>query len=367
MTKILGIIIFILGFAGNIYGGDNDRSAIVFEAGENGYTLFRIPALCMTSQGTLFAICEARKRKGKDDDPVDLILKRSTDEGKTWSGIEMIYKDKRKTIGNPVVFEDVGSHRLHLIFSSNNKRIFHIHSNDEAKTWSAPRNIGSFIKEKARWRWIAPGPGGGIQLKNGKQKGRFVIPCNYRDDKNHITRAFSLYSDDGGIGWRKSNELPAGTNEVQLTELHNGNLLISARMQKNRKLTKGYRGLAISKDGGATWGKLFYSENLPCPLCHGSIITLSGGVLVQSLPYYTDVAEVKAPDSKLSRNDLSLWISLDEGKSWKRKFQVHRGASAYSCMAVMKKGEIGVLYEGGEQDCYQSIIFKKVLTLELVR
>src|SRR5437762_2156209 len=57
----------------------------LFEAGKGGYTLYRIPGIVVTSKGTLLAYCEARKSDKGDWGAIDLLLRRSTDGGKTWS------------------------------------------------------------------------------------------------------------------------------------------------------------------------------------------------------------------------------------------------------------------------------------------
>src|SRR5580704_6717739 len=56
----------------------------LFEAGKGGYAVYHIPGVVVTAKGTLLAWCEARQ-KGSDWDAIDILLRRSTDGGKTWS------------------------------------------------------------------------------------------------------------------------------------------------------------------------------------------------------------------------------------------------------------------------------------------
>jgi len=55
----------------------------VFDAGKEGYTLYRIPGLVTTRRGTVLAYCEARKSDKGDWGTIDILLRRSTDGGKT--------------------------------------------------------------------------------------------------------------------------------------------------------------------------------------------------------------------------------------------------------------------------------------------
>ena len=45
-------------------------------------------------------------------------------------------------------------------------------------------------------------------------------------------------------------------------------LLVNTRMQGD---FRGARGIAASTDGGATWSAITQEEQLPCPLCQGSL------------------------------------------------------------------------------------------------
>src|SRR5215475_9391533 len=56
----------------------------LFEADKDGYKLYRIPGIVVTKRGVLLAYCEARKTGKSDWDTIDIMLRRSTDGGKTW-------------------------------------------------------------------------------------------------------------------------------------------------------------------------------------------------------------------------------------------------------------------------------------------
>src|SRR4029079_17589555 len=85
----------------------------IFNAGDEGYHTYRIPALVATKSGVLLAICEGRKAGRGDHGDVDLVQKRSTDGGKIWGPLELIHEEggtAKVTIGNPcpVVDRDTG-------------------------------------------------------------------------------------------------------------------------------------------------------------------------------------------------------------------------------------------------------------------
>ena len=83
----------------------------LFVSGQEGYHTYRIPALVVTTQGTVLAFCEGRKHSGGDAGDIDLLVKRSTDHGKTWSPQQLIWNDAGNTCGNPcaVVDEPTGT------------------------------------------------------------------------------------------------------------------------------------------------------------------------------------------------------------------------------------------------------------------
>src|SRR5262245_42996813 len=169
----------------------------VFTSQTEGYHTFRIPALVITKQGTLLAFCEGRKTSRADQGDIDLVLKRSTDGGKTWGPLQVVHEEggtAKITIGNPcpVVDQDTGT--VWLPFCRDNNDVFVTHSTDEGRTWAAPVQITAQVK-KPGWTWYATGPGVGIQLRHGPHRGRLVIPCDHREklDGQLVTHAHAFY------------------------------------------------------------------------------------------------------------------------------------------------------------------------------
>ena len=131
------------------------QETVVFERGEGGYYCIKIPALLTTAKGTLIAFGEGRMFSCSDFTWTDLIYKRSTDNGKTWSPLTILYSNssgvEHTVIGNaaPVVLKE--SHRILLPFCRNNLQVMLTHSDDDGITWSSPANISGVVHPS--WSW----------------------------------------------------------------------------------------------------------------------------------------------------------------------------------------------------------------------
>src|SRR5687768_3537968 len=81
----------------------------VYTSGQDGYHTYRIPAIIRAVNGTLLAFAEGRKSGGGDAGDIDLLLKRSTDNGRTWSQIQVVWDDGTNTCGNPCPVVDAST------------------------------------------------------------------------------------------------------------------------------------------------------------------------------------------------------------------------------------------------------------------
>lgn len=146
----------------------------LFRSGTDGYHTYRIPALLVTPKQSVLAFCEGRKTGSGDHGDLDLLLKRSTDGGRTWSDQMIVYEeggDAKITIGNPCPVVDSQDGTIWLPFCRDNKEVLIAYSKDEGQTWSQPRNISASVT-RPDWVWVATGPGIGIQLRHGPHAGR---------------------------------------------------------------------------------------------------------------------------------------------------------------------------------------------------
>ena len=329
----------------------------VFVSGEEGYHTYRIPSVILTVKKTLLAVCEGRKNNRSDHGNLDLILKRSTDGGKTWGPIELIYEeggDKNVTIGNPCPVIDRNTGIIWMPFTRDNDDVFMTHSSDDGRTWSKPKNITASVK-KPEWGWYATGPGVGIQIQGGKFIGRLVIPCDHRvgegrDKWNSKGHSHCIYSDDAGKTWKLGEPTSKSMNECQVAELSGGKLMLNMRSYRG----KGKRAVSYSSDGGVTWTEPVDHPTLIESVCQASLLVY---------PEHTDSFRAQLlfsnPASTKSRHKLTVRMSADDGKTWPIARLLHAGPAAYSCLTVFGNGDIGCLYEGGEKQAYEKLIFAR--------
>ena len=341
----------------------------LFYKGYNGVDTYRIPSLLTTQQGTILAFSESRHDSRKDSGNIDVVARRSTDMGETWSEPLVVWDTGSNTCGNPcpVVDRDTGKiwlllnwnlatdegKELHLGGAEDTRRVYITSSEDDGQTWSDPIEITGMVKPD-NWLWYATGPGVGIQLRTGAHKGRLVIPCDH-STTDHRFASHVIYSDDHGETWQVGGSVENG-NECQVIERLTGELVLNMRMQSGvpRKKRWGYRGEAFSNDGGNTWENFTINESLIGPTCQASLIRYdwpdgaNQGRLLFSNPASQD-----------SRENMTVRLSRDDGKTYPEARRIHTGPSAYSCLTVLPDNSIGLLYEGGEQNKYESITFAK--------
>lgn len=325
----------------------------VFVSGKDGYHTYRIPALIVTKKGTLLAFCEGRKTGRGDHGDLDLLVKRSSDFGKTWSPQSIVHEeggDAKITIGNPCPVIDQSTGFIWMSLCRDNKKVYITHSKDDGQTWSKPKDI-SAVATKPNWTWVATGPGNGIQLTRSKHAGRLVMPCDHRrggrNTYNTNGHSHSLYSDDHGKTWKMGQPTDPGMNECAVVELVDGRLMMNMRSYRG----KNRRGIAISKDGGETWGHSIDDATLIEPVCQASFVRFDGSRLLFSNP------------ASKSRNKMTVRLSRDEGKTWSASRQLHAGPAAYSNLTVLSDNSIGIIYERGEKSAYEKITFAR-FTLE---
>lgn len=327
----------------------------VFVSGKEDYHTFRIPALIVTPKDTLLAFCEGRKNGRGDSGTIALVLKRSTDGGKTWSRLQVVADDGDNTVGNPCPVIDRKTGTIWLLLTHNlgkdtektirggtskgTRSVWVTKSDDDGVSWSKPSDVTKDVKDPT-WTWYATGPGVGIQTSSG----RLVIPCDHTEAKTMVNRSHVIYSDDNGKTWKKGGVLGEKTNECQIVERSDKSLLLNMRSYhgKNRRAT------ATSKDGGLTWSEVALDEALIEPVCQASLIALPGAKKGDKPPHlFSNPASTK-------REKMTVRVSDDEGKSWSKGRILHEGPAAYSCLAATKD-EVLCLYERGEKSAYERI------------
>jgi sialidase-1 len=319
----------------------------VFRAGEGGYASYRIPALMVSPKGTLLAFCEGRRNSASDAGDIDVLLRRSFDRGKSWQPVQTVADMGENTVGNPTPVVERRTGAILLLLTSNpgrvtesqtgprDRTVWITRSTDDGKSWSALSEITAQVK-LPDWTWYATGPGNGIQLRSG----RLAIPCDHNTADG---RRFShvIYSDDRGATWKIGGIAEEKTNESAIVQLKNGELLFNMRSYHGKNL----RAVQRSKDGGLTWSPLELDQNLIEPVCQASMISGRKGEVLFSNPAAT------------TRTRMKVRVSGDGGRTWPVSRVVHEGPAAYSSLAMMHGGTIGLLYELGETQPYERIAF----------
>jgi sialidase-1 len=234
--------------------------------------------------------------------------------------------------------------------SQDTRRVFVLFSEDEGRTWSGAREITSVVK-KPDWTWYATGPVHGIQLRQKPYRDRLVIPCDHIEAGTRKYFSHVIFSDDHGKSWQLGGSTPQDqVNECTVAELNGGRLLLNMRnydrRQKNRKES-------ISQDGGASWSDIRDVPDLVEPICQA-------GMLMFDAWGSRDVLLFLNPADSLSRINLTLKESRDEGRTWLIRDVIQRGPAAYSDLVRINRQMVGCLYEAGSQSAYEGIWFKVI-------
>lgn len=338
---------------------------VPFVSGQGGYHTYRIPAIVRSTHGTLLAFCEGRKNSASDAGDIDIVLRRSTNNGATWLPMSLVQEEGGSasiTIGNPAPVVDETTGHIHLLFCRNNSRVFHTKSTDDGVTWSPRTEITASVK-LADWGWYATGPGHGIQLKRGNQTGRLVIPSDH-NTTNSINGAQVVFSDDHGVTWQlgavatsSGGVRPNETLGVELVApAPGGGSRIYFNTRDQNGSAPGTRGEAWSDDGGSSFVAPFTNRvDFVCPVVQGSVVRWHatdegspGNRLLFSCPNHAS-----------SRVMMSVWSSTTEGVTWSEPKLVYAGPSAYSDLVRLSDDEVGLLYERGESSPYQTITFAR--------
>jgi len=312
----------------------------LFQRGTNGYHTYRIPAVVVSSQGTLLAFCEGRKESAADDGDIDLLLVRSFDGGKTWGDVQLIHDAGSHTAGNPAPVVDRDTGEIILPFCINNNTVWVTKSSDDGATWSTPREITKDVKLPG-WTWYATGPCHGIQLSSG----RLLIPCD------HNGAAHVIYSDDHGETWKLGASVMGGTNESVAVETVDKLVYINCRNTRNNGKT--HRAYAWSSDGGESFSSTEWASELIEPICQASLVRLS-----TTATHGKNRVLFSNPASQ-RRERLTVRLSYDECKSWNAGRIVHFGPAAYSDLCVLPDGTIGCFYERGAHSPYEKLTFAR--------
>ena len=319
----------------------------LFRPGDYGSANWRIPAILCLDDGSLLIACDKRKYNESDlPEDIDIVVRRSTDRGRTWSEPLTIAEGqgRKKGFGDAalvqcangdVICAFVGSNGLLQSSESDPIRSYICRSTDGGKTWTAPQDIttqlwGSHATNAAcrYYRGSFFASGNGLRLTRGDHAGRimFAAAMIRKPASNNTLDNFVVYSDDNGHTWQVSELAYTGGDEAKLIELNDGRLLISVRQ-------KGPRGYNHSNDDGETWGTQGVWSCMASNACNGDMLRVSDTILLHSIP------------NSMERENVSIFVSRDEGDSWQDPVLLFDGPSVYSSLTLLKDGSVGVFLE----------------------
>ncbi|MET8243322.1 sialidase family protein [Streptomyces sp. NPDC005202] len=360
-------------------------ATVPFRAGHEGYAGFRIPAVVATREGTLLAFCEGRVDSARDHGNIDIVLKRSTDGGRTWGPLQAVATNGADLAGNPApVVLDTGRILLVHVRSAatatedailrgkveeaDGRRVWVQHSDDDGVTWSGPREITEQVKRPG-WRWYATTPGHALQLSTG----RVVVPGNHTlppigtdtGTEAKYNGGHCLLSDDRGETWYlgyvdENTDGYINVNETTAAELPDGRVYFNTRNDHSDprppSLSPGNRADAHSHDGGRTLVKPFRPQAaLTAPVCQASVLQLRD----------PDLLLYSGPADPAFRALMTLRTSTDGGTTWRPAYPVDGLPAAYSDLVRIDADTVGLLYETGDFGAYETITFRRVPVTDL--
>lgn len=337
------------------WASDAPERTVLFNMGDYDSQYWRIPALVTAADNSLVAVVDKRGSSlGDLPNTISIMSRRSTDNGKNWSEPVVVAQGGNgKTYGDPAVVLDkktgnlicmfVGDQGLWNATPSQRQGIYVSKSTDNGVSWSEPVAITDQVyANHSSWYAGFAGSGHGLCLKDGRLM--FVLAIRATSATGVPLHNYAIYSDDGGDNWTLStNAATTAGDEAKVVELENGDILMSIRNP-----SKGNRIFCKSTDRGQTWGKAYFETELKDPACNGDIIRYS---------YSTDEgSEGKSrllhslPESTTTRENVTIYLSEDDGETWPIKKRLVDGYSAYSSLTVLSDGTIGALVEEGKWD-----------------
>ena len=340
--------------------------SLVYCPGDYNSSFYRIPAIVTAADGSLVTVADKRiEHNGDLPAKIDIVSRRSTDGGKTWSDyVTVAAHDEIGGCGDAALVTDRTSGDILAIFSHGNglwqKEPAHIsvaRSKDNGVTWGKPVDINPQIlttdpdgTQPIKCTSAFASSGAATQLMDG----RIMFALVTREEGNPKFKVYAIYSDDSGNTWKVS-DTPATCDgdESKVVQLTDGTLIMSIRNRFGS-----LRKFSYSHDNGASWTDPMPIEDLPDPRSNGDIIRCTHDgkdYLLQSLP----------GDPK-RRNNVAVYVSDDNGKRWPIKKTIVNMPSAYSSMTMLPDGRLGILTEESANNHYSYNIWFTSLPIEVI-
>ena len=336
------------------------ESVNLWNSGIGGYATYRVPGIVLTKRGVLLAYCGGRKQLDKGDwSSTDILLRRSSDGGKSWEASRKIAGNGEDLTDNIVAIADMQTGAVHFLYQKTYLRVFEIDSNDDGRTFTPEREITSVFdafKPEYDWNVVTPGTGHGVQLKNGRLLASIWIAngtVNADGTRGHGPAAVgTIYSDDHGKSWHRGalvardSEQIKSPNETVATQLPDGKVMVNIRSGG----TDHQRAVSWSEDGISNWSTVKFDEYLFDPTCAAGILTVPGKRKEKPIVYFSNPDSRDIPGAEERkwrvRENLTVKASEDSGSSWSHQRVIDPGITGYSDLA--SSGDtLFVIYESG--------------------
>lgn len=383
MIRTFATFLYSLIAIGWLPGADQlFETACVFPITPGNEPNYRIPAILQAPNRNILIFAEKRNNGPGDIGNHDIVMKRSTDQGRTWSAEQGIFDDESRVCTDITVGIDHDTKRIWLFFLRDKKQFHCFTSDDSGATWHGPVSIHSQVikpewdalKGKgdddapanpkgrmAMWErdWFqryGVGPGNAmIQLTSGPKKGRLIVPARHREDTGQgrlRSFAHAFYSDDHGARWKLGGTIGENTSECQFVELTDGSVMVVARNESSTDAPDNLRHLiAVSRDGGESWGPLRRAEELITPRCHGSTERFTVEVKQDKnrILFSSPASPFRQDEHPYGRYNLTIRLSYDEGQTWTAGRTIWPHPASYSDMAVLDDMTVAYVYERAEK------------------
>ena len=334
-----------------------------FQPYEGDSHYWRIPAMVVlhnqtgenaAKNGRIVTMADMRfTHNGDLPNHIDVYERHSDDQGKTWSNLQLVAgSEADHTVatagahgfGDAALVETAKGKLIAIMasgagyFASTPSASIVpviITSEDGGETWTSPQSLYDVLYKstysQGQVQGSFAGSGRGIVLqrqKDEKLNGRIMFAMSHRFTTGSIEE-YIIYSDDEGQTWQMSpNSAYTGGDESKLVELADGTVMISVRQSGNR-------GFNTSTDGGMTWGAQTTNSNISGNACNADVLYYNKHILVHSYI------------NNSSRQNLTVCVSIDNGKTWTSKRVICAPSSCYSTMDITSDNEIAILYEDG--------------------